>query len=202
MMKKTQGRKKIEMKTIADRSSLQVTFSKRRVGLFKKASELCVLTGAEAAVIVESPGNRVYAFGHPSVDSVVDQYVAGSSSSMPEEKPAINEVVVNSTCVNDKFNQEYVEINKKMEDEKRKKVDVIANKEEDDGPFWWEQSFDNLGAEELEEYIASLEALKNNVIERANDMHMIKNSSMFNVNQSSRKEGSDKRLVNQECCRS
>ncbi|KAK1369506.1 agamous-like MADS-box protein AGL62 [Heracleum sosnowskyi] len=192
MMKKTQGRKKIEMKKIPKTTNLQVTFSKRRAGLFKKASELCVLTGAEAAVIVQSPGNRVYAFGHPSVDSVVDKYVAGSSS-MPEQKPAINEVDVNSACVIDKFNQEYIEITKKIEEEKRKNVDVVK-KETDDGPFWWEQPIKDLGEEELEEYIASMEVLRNKVIARANDMHMIRNSSMFNVDDESSKKV-DKLLV-------
>nr|GEV25635.1 agamous-like MADS-box protein AGL62 [Tanacetum cinerariifolium] len=43
MNKKTsQGRKKIEIKKIEENSSRQVTFSKRRNGLFKKAAELCV----------------------------------------------------------------------------------------------------------------------------------------------------------------
>nr|GEV95430.1 agamous-like MADS-box protein AGL62 [Tanacetum cinerariifolium] len=37
-------------------TSRQVTFSKRRKGLFKKASELCVLTGAKMAILVQSPG--------------------------------------------------------------------------------------------------------------------------------------------------
>nr|GEZ75554.1 putative UDP-glucuronosyl/UDP-glucosyltransferase [Tanacetum cinerariifolium] len=38
---------------------LQVTFSKRRTGLFKKASELCVLTGAQVAIFVNSPADRI-----------------------------------------------------------------------------------------------------------------------------------------------
>ncbi|KAI3692146.1 hypothetical protein L6452_31955 [Arctium lappa] len=38
MKKKTKGRKKIEIKKIQSTNSRQVTFSKRRTGLFKKAS--------------------------------------------------------------------------------------------------------------------------------------------------------------------
>ncbi|KAK7844080.1 agamous-like mads-box protein agl62 [Quercus suber] len=48
--KKTQGRQKIEVKQL-EGTKRQVTFSKRRAGLFKKASELCVLCGAEVAVL-------------------------------------------------------------------------------------------------------------------------------------------------------
>nr|XP_027083800.1 agamous-like MADS-box protein AGL61 [Coffea arabica]XP_027083802.1 agamous-like MADS-box protein AGL61 [Coffea arabica] len=56
MMKKTttRGRKKIEIKMIDDLSNRQVTFSKRRAGLLKKASELCILTGAEVAIASSS----------------------------------------------------------------------------------------------------------------------------------------------------
>lgn len=56
-------------------SNLQVTFSKRRSGLFKKASELSTLCGAEIAIIVFSPGNKVFSFGHPGVEAVIDRYI-------------------------------------------------------------------------------------------------------------------------------
>ncbi|KAK6916284.1 Transcription factor, MADS-box [Dillenia turbinata] len=39
-------------------SNHQVTFSKCRSGLFKKASELCIMTGAEVEVVVFSPGKK------------------------------------------------------------------------------------------------------------------------------------------------
>ncbi|EPS60937.1 hypothetical protein M569_13868, partial [Genlisea aurea] len=54
MNKITQGRRKIEMKKIENMSSRRVTFSKRRGGIFKKSSEICVLSGSEIAIIVES----------------------------------------------------------------------------------------------------------------------------------------------------
>lgn len=73
--KTTKGRKKIEIKKIEETNSRQVTFSKRRTGLFKKASELCVLTGAQVAILVNSPGGRVFAFGHPNADDIVDRYL-------------------------------------------------------------------------------------------------------------------------------
>ncbi|KAF4379402.1 hypothetical protein G4B88_022492 [Cannabis sativa] len=43
----TQGRQKIEIKKLEKKSNKQVTFSKRRSGLFKKAAELSVLCGSE-----------------------------------------------------------------------------------------------------------------------------------------------------------
>ncbi|KAK4340127.1 hypothetical protein RND71_041589 [Anisodus tanguticus] len=73
-VKKTQGRRKIAIKPINNQSSRHGTFSKRRLGLFKKASELCILTGAEIAILVQSlKRQRLFTFGHPSADSVIDQ---------------------------------------------------------------------------------------------------------------------------------
>ncbi|XP_047948970.1 agamous-like MADS-box protein AGL62 [Salvia hispanica] len=74
--RKSKGRQKVKMVKMENHSNLQVTFSKRRAGLFKKASELCTLCGAEAAIVVFSPANKVYCFGHPSVEDVVDRLSA------------------------------------------------------------------------------------------------------------------------------
>ncbi|KAJ0010209.1 hypothetical protein Pint_33607 [Pistacia integerrima] len=59
MVRKSKGRQKVEMVKMPNESNLQVTFSKRRSGLFKKASELCTLCGAEVALVVFSPGKKV-----------------------------------------------------------------------------------------------------------------------------------------------
>lgn len=74
MVRKSKGRQKIEMAKMKNENNLQVTFSKRRSGLFKKASELCTLCGAEVVIIVFSPGRKVFSFGHPNVDLVIDRF--------------------------------------------------------------------------------------------------------------------------------
>jgi len=56
------GRGKIEIKKIENVNSRQVTFSKRRTGLMKKAKELSVLCDAEIAVIIFSCTGKVYDF--------------------------------------------------------------------------------------------------------------------------------------------
>ncbi|KAK4765151.1 hypothetical protein SAY86_026241 [Trapa natans] len=64
------GRKKLEIKRIEDKSSRQVTFSKRRSGLIKKARELSILCDVEVALLVFSSRGRHYEFC--SSNSLVD----------------------------------------------------------------------------------------------------------------------------------
>lgn len=55
-------RQKIEIKKIVNPSARQVTFSKRRRGLFKKAQELSTLCDAEIAVIVFSTTGKLFEY--------------------------------------------------------------------------------------------------------------------------------------------
>ena len=74
--KKTRGRQKIEMKKMSNESNLQVTFSKRRSGLFKKASTFCTLCGAYVALIIFSPSEKVFSFGHPNSGTIIDRFLS------------------------------------------------------------------------------------------------------------------------------
>ncbi|KAK4403557.1 MADS-box protein SOC1 [Sesamum angolense] len=55
-------RGKVQMKRIENATSRQVTFSKRRNGLLKKAYELSVLCDAEVALIIFSQKGRLFEF--------------------------------------------------------------------------------------------------------------------------------------------
>ncbi|KAL1555932.1 agamous-like MADS-box protein AGL62 [Salvia divinorum] len=65
LKKKTLGRRKIEIKKIEKKSSLQVAFTKRRGGLFRKATELAVVCGVEIGILVKSPAGKLYSSGQP-----------------------------------------------------------------------------------------------------------------------------------------
>ncbi|KAL9269225.1 Agamous-like MADS-box protein AGL61-like protein [Drosera capensis] len=71
----TRGRCKIPIAKIASKSKKHVAFSKRRAGLFKKASEFCVLTGARIAIVTFSEAGKAFTFGNPSADSVISHYL-------------------------------------------------------------------------------------------------------------------------------
>ena len=56
------GRGKVVLKRIENKINRQVTFSKRRNGLLKKAYELSVLCDAEVALIIFSNRGKLYEF--------------------------------------------------------------------------------------------------------------------------------------------
>ncbi|GKC25963.1 agamous-like MADS-box protein AGL62 [Tanacetum coccineum] len=145
MNKKTShGRKKIEIKKIEENNNRQVTFSKRRNGLFKKAAELCVLTGAKIAIIVNSPGGRVFAFGHPNVDALINTYLATQKNVDVDVDMGRLALPINV------FNQHYAEISHELELEKMRK-DMIPEKISSE--FWFDEPIDGMDVAELEHYV-------------------------------------------------
>ncbi|XP_028782104.1 MADS-box transcription factor 23-like [Neltuma alba] len=69
------GKRKIAIERIDDIPNRQVTFSKRRSGLFKKARELAILCDSQVGVIVFSSTDKLYEYGSPSsMKSVIERY--------------------------------------------------------------------------------------------------------------------------------
>ncbi|GER31274.1 MADS-box transcription factor CDM104 [Striga asiatica] len=68
------GRGRVELKRIENKINRQVTFSKRRNGLLKKAYELSVLCDAEVALIIFSSRGKLYEFGSTSTTQTLERY--------------------------------------------------------------------------------------------------------------------------------
>ncbi|KAF8377417.1 hypothetical protein HHK36_030794 [Tetracentron sinense] len=64
------GRGKIVIRRIDNSTSRQVTFSKRRNGLLKKAKELAILCDAEVGVIIYSSTGKLYDFASTKSDKI------------------------------------------------------------------------------------------------------------------------------------
>lgn len=60
------GRGKVQLKRIENKINRQVTFSKRRTGLLKKAHEISVLCDAEVALIVFSHKGKLFEYSTDS----------------------------------------------------------------------------------------------------------------------------------------
>nr|ADR83586.1 FUL-like protein [Platanus x hispanica] len=69
------GRGRVLLKRIENKINRQVTFSKRRSGLLKKAHEISVLCDAEVAVIIFSAKGKLYEFSTDSgMDRILERY--------------------------------------------------------------------------------------------------------------------------------
>lgn len=160
--KKTKGRQKIEMKKIENEDDRLITFSKRRSGIYKKASELVTLCGAEVGVVIFSPAGKPFSFGHPSVESVANRFLRqnpppGQGDNTHPLVEAHRRVRINE------LNQQYNELLSLLEAEKEqgKALQKLTKARGNKG--WWEVPTEELGYQELKQMNAQLEELHKNL---------------------------------------
>ncbi|XP_062186638.1 agamous-like MADS-box protein AGL29 [Phragmites australis] len=127
--KPSMGRKKIEIKHIERKEARQVCFSKRRQGLFKKASELSILCGAMVGAVVFSPSGRPFSFGSPSIEAMVNRFhTLGAGSTIgggSYDRSRVENTV-------QRMNLQYAELEQLMEAEKIRKERVKEEIEKED----------------------------------------------------------------------
>uniref|UniRef100_A0A6N2KLS0 MADS-box domain-containing protein n=1 Tax=Salix viminalis TaxID=40686 RepID=A0A6N2KLS0_SALVM len=159
----SKGRQKIEIKRVEKESNRYVTFSKRKNGLFKKATELSTsLCGAETAVIIFSEHRKLFSCGQPDVDQVLDRYLA-ETERVPNNFPSLIKNNVENQLAN---KQEYAESLKRLEEEQTVAKMIGSMNNMNGGGFWWDLPIDNMEQDELEAYRESMEELKKNLIAR------------------------------------
>ncbi|XP_047312573.1 agamous-like MADS-box protein AGL62 [Impatiens glandulifera] len=134
MVKTNKGRQRITMTKMKNESNLKVTFCKRKSGLFKKFSELIILCGAEVLLLVFSPTNRVFSYGHPSVDEIVGP-LFGSSQEL---------------------NANVMQVEKLMEVEEQHGKKINHDKKVGQDQRWWERSNKEMSYQQLEHLKMSL----------------------------------------------
>ncbi|XP_073026405.1 MADS-box protein SVP-like [Primulina eburnea] len=101
-------RQKIQINKIDNLTARQVTFSKRRRGLFKKAQELSVLCDAEIALIVFSATGKLFDFSSSSMMQLIKRYTTQTDNyNKPGQKPLLVDQVAAGTR-HDMLNKELV----------------------------------------------------------------------------------------------
>ncbi|KAM0037649.1 putative transcription factor MADS-type1 family [Helianthus debilis subsp. tardiflorus] len=163
MPKKSKGRQKIQMARMEKESNLLVTFSKRRSGLFKKASELCILCGVEIAIIVFSPGKKVFSFGHPSVEIIVDRFLK-QNPPLYSSTTQLMEAHRNANI--HELNRQLAYEISHLEVEKNKSEELTKIRKEGIDNQWWEAPIESLGIEELERLKVAMGFLKREIEEQ------------------------------------
>lgn len=93
--KKTKGQQKIDLKLIGSSKRRSVTFTKRKGGLFHKAEELNKLTGADVAIMIISPGHKVFISEKTNAQRVINRYKdqVTSSPMIEQQKAELRELL-------------------------------------------------------------------------------------------------------------
>ncbi|KAK2379513.1 agamous MADS-box protein AGL62 [Trifolium repens] len=167
--RKGRGRRKIEMKKMSNEIHLQATFSKRRSGLFKKASELCTLSGANVALIVFSPGEKVFSFGHPNVDTVIDRYL---SLVPPQNNSTMLSIETNSNANVHELNVQLTMLNNALDLEKKERDQLNRMLKMNQDQYWWACPINVMNNYELEIFKKVLEDMKILVAQQAQHAQM------------------------------
>ncbi|KAK9833705.1 hypothetical protein WJX74_003257 [Apatococcus lobatus] len=68
------GRKKIRIEKIGDERNRQVTFTKRKNGLMKKAMELSVLCGCEISLVIFNSNGKLFQYSSTDMEAILQRY--------------------------------------------------------------------------------------------------------------------------------
>ncbi|OWM77524.1 agamous-like MADS-box protein AGL61 [Punica granatum] len=167
--KQTRGKQKIEMKRIDDDDDRMITFSKRRSGIYKKASELVTMCGTEVGIVVFSPTGKPYSFGHPSVQAVLNKFLNRNVPPPADDRlqPLIDaNIRMRRERYNDFFNQLLARLDNAKERGKDLSRITHATSEGNSSNWergWWEKPLQELSFDELKEEALFLEALHRDI---------------------------------------
>ncbi|KAH9712729.1 MADS-box protein SVP [Citrus sinensis] len=83
------AREKIQIKKIDNATARQVTFSKRRRGIFKKAEELSVLCDADVALIIFSATGKLFEYSSSSMKEILEKHRVHSKNLERVDQPSV-----------------------------------------------------------------------------------------------------------------
>ncbi|OIT38319.1 PREDICTED: MADS-box protein JOINTLESS [Nicotiana attenuata] len=146
------AREKIQIKKIDNATARQVTFSKRRRGLFKKAEELSVLCDADVALIIFSSTGKLFEYSSSSMKEILERRDLHSKNLEKLDQPSLELQLVE--------NSNYSRLSKEIS-EKSHRLRQMRGEE-----------LQGLSIEELQQLERSLEAGLTRVIERKGDKIM------------------------------
>ncbi|PKI62543.1 MADS-box protein SVP-like isoform X2 [Punica granatum] len=146
------AREKIQIKKIDNASARQVTFSKRRRGLLKKAEELSVLCDADVGLIIFSSSRKLFEYSSSSMKDIIDRHRLHSKNLEKLEQPSLELQLVE--------NSNYARLSKEVS-EKSHQLRQMRGEE-----------LQGLSIEELQQLEKSLEAGLGRIIEKKGECIM------------------------------
>ncbi|KAK6945927.1 hypothetical protein RJ641_013471, partial [Dillenia turbinata] len=127
---------------------------------------LANLCGVQVAIVVFSPAEKAFSFGHPEVDSVVNRFL--SQNDPPQgTNAALQMVNIHRKASVRELNVKLTQILNQLEAEKKRGEALEEARKAGQGERWWEGPIEELRVEQLEQLHASLQELRKNVGKQA-----------------------------------
>uniref|UniRef100_A0A453R426 Uncharacterized protein n=5 Tax=Aegilops tauschii subsp. strangulata TaxID=200361 RepID=A0A453R426_AEGTS len=119
------ARERRAIRRIESAAARQVTFSKRRRGLFKKAEELAVLCDADVALVVFSSTGKLSQFASSSMNEIIDKYSTHSKNlGKSDQQPAIDLNLEH--CKYDSLNEQLAEASLRLRHMRGEELDGLS----------------------------------------------------------------------------
>ncbi|PHU07966.1 hypothetical protein BC332_24455 [Capsicum chinense] len=147
--KKTTGRQKIPLVRIEKDANRYSAFSKRRSGLYKKASELVRENDVDLGIFLSSPADKAYAFVHPTQNAIIDRFI-NSETDLGEQI-----VAKNSRNKVNQLNERLNELDKREEIAKERLFSLSQKNKIREKGRW--ESIDHLNADDVMKFQAWLD---------------------------------------------
>ncbi|KAK9714466.1 hypothetical protein RND81_06G096400 [Saponaria officinalis] len=168
------GRRRTVLKKIENKDDRLITFSKRRSGIYKKASEMTTLCDAEIGILVFSESGKPYTYGAPDFETISNRF-RGANNPPPA---ATNDPIAN---IMHAFKQEKsreinnvhddlcarLDILKKEGDEISKTIETIKSQ------LWWEAPLEDLSQQEINQLTQLMEQINIKANEREEELSLI-----------------------------
>ncbi|XP_038683051.1 agamous-like MADS-box protein AGL62 [Tripterygium wilfordii] len=175
----TRGRQKIEIKKITKKKNLHVTFSKCKYSIFNQANELSTLCGVDVAVLLFSPGEKVFSFGHKSIDSVIQRFI--SEAHLISSCPTGLMQVYQETTIRD-LNAQLMQVLDQLDMQKKREQVLSKMRKASQAEYWWQKPVSEMNKEQLGQLKLALEELQKNVTQQYQAIH---SQNLNNATQSS-----------------
>ncbi|PHT27208.1 hypothetical protein CQW23_33188 [Capsicum baccatum] len=147
--KKTIGRQKIPLVRIEKYANRYSAFSKRRYGLYKKASELVRENDFDLGIFLSSPADKAYAFVHPTQNTIIDRFM--------NSKIDLGEQIVSKNSRNtvNQLNDRLNELDKREEVAKERLFSLSQKNKTREKGRW--ESIEHLNADDVMKFQAWLD---------------------------------------------
>ncbi|WCJ29360.1 Agamous-like MADS-box protein AGL62 [Euphorbia peplus] len=166
--KKTKGKQKIEMKRIVNEDDRIITFSKRRSGIYKKASELVTLCGAEIGILVFSTVGKSFSFGCPSLEAITNRFF--------EQNPHLNDIThplieAHRKMMIYELTEQHNETLSSLEAEieRGERLNSMMKGKIKETSHWWDTPINELNVEELHKTYAIFEDVHTNLCKKLSE---------------------------------